>query len=115
LAETIDRHAVRKIPCLLEVNVAGEPSKYGFRVEELESAVKAIESLRNIEVLGLMTIAPLVEDPEEVRPIFAKLRELNRGYGFTELSMGMTDDYEIAIEEGSTMVRIGRAIFGERS
>ena len=62
-----------------------------------------------------MTIAPLSENSKEVRPVFAELRELNRSYGFKELSMGMTDDYEIAIEEGSTMVRIGRAIFGERS
>ena len=62
-----------------------------------------------------MTIAPLTGSLEEVRPVFAKLKELNRGYGFKELSMGMTDDFEIAIEEGSTMVRIGRAIFGEGS
>ncbi len=115
LAGAINRHAAKKIPCFIQVNVAEEESKYGFSKDELNRAVKSIGALRNIEIIGLMTIAPLTDNPGEVRPIFAKLRELNRSYGFKELSMGMTDDYEIAIEEGSTMVRIGRAVFGERS
>ena len=114
LAEAVDRHAAEIVQCLLEVNVAGEQSKHGFRVEDLDGAAKAIKALHNIEIAGLMTIAPLVDNPEDVRPVFVQLRELNHRYGFRQLSMGMTDDFEIAIEEGSTMVRIGRAIFGER-
>ncbi|MGD0857146.1 MAG: YggS family pyridoxal phosphate-dependent enzyme [Dehalococcoidia bacterium] len=115
LAQAINQHAARKVSCFIQVNVAEEKTKYGFFKEELGTAVRNIGALPNIELIGLMTIAPLTGSPEEVRPVFAKLKELNRGYGFKELSMGMTDDYEIAIEEGSTMVRIGRAIFGERS
>lgn len=115
LARAISRQAAKKIPCFIQVNVAEEETKYGFSKDELNGAVQSIGALPNIEVIGLMTIAPLSENSKEVRPVFAELRELNRSYGFKELSMGMTDDYEIAIEEGSTMVRIGRAIFGERS
>jgi len=115
LAREINQHAARKVSCFIQVNVADEKTKFGFSKDELDGAVKDIVALPNIEVIGLMTIAPLTGSPEEVRPVFTKLRELNRGYGFKDLSMGMTDDFEIAIEEGSTMVRIGRAIFGERS
>ncbi|MCX6006332.1 MAG: YggS family pyridoxal phosphate-dependent enzyme [Chloroflexi bacterium] len=115
LAQAINQHAARKISCFIQVNVAEEKTKYGFSKDELDNAVKNIGALPNINVIGLMTIAPLTDKSEEARPVFAKLRDLNLQYGFKELSMGMTDDYEIAIEEGSTMVRIGRAIFGERS
>jgi uncharacterized pyridoxal phosphate-containing UPF0001 family protein len=68
----------------------------------------------NIELLGLMTVAPRADDPEDIRPVFRKLREIRDGLGLRELSMGMTDDFEVAIEEGATMVRVGRAIFGAR-
>jgi pyridoxal phosphate enzyme (YggS family) len=115
LARTINEHAAKKIPCLIQVNVAEEKTKYGFSKDGLDEVVRNIGALPNIEVIGLMTIAPLTENAGEVRPVFARLRALNLQYGFKDLSMGMTDDYEIAIEEGSTMVRIGRAIFGERS
>ena len=115
LAQAVSAHAARQVSCFIQVNVAEEETKYGFSQDGLESAVNNIAELPNIVILGLMTIAPLTDKPEEVRPVFARLRELNQKYGFKELSMGMTDDFEIAIEEGSTMVRVGRAIFGARS
>jgi len=94
------------------VNTSAEASKFGVKPDELEALVKAIAGLKNIKVLGLMTIAPAVDDPEKVRPYFRKLRELQDTIpGLDILSMGMTDDFEVAVEEGSTMVRIGRAIF----
>lgn len=114
LAEFLNRHAQKTIPILLEVNIAGEASKSGFSTGEVFSAMKEIERMPNLEIKGLMTIAPLASDPEEVRPVFRRLRELRNSMGLEHLSMGMTDDFEVAIEEGSTMVRIGRAIFGER-
>ena len=110
------------LPVLLEVNVSGEASKYGFRAEELPGAVEIIAALPGLTLEGLMTMAPIAADPEEVRPVFAALRalrdELARRYpalDWRHLSMGMTDDFEVAIEEGATVVRVGRAIFGERA
>jgi pyridoxal phosphate enzyme (YggS family) len=114
LAEALSHRAQKSLPILLEVNVAREISKTGFAPEEVESAYKAISQLPNIEVRGLMTVAPLVPDAEMVRPVFLELRALRDKLVLRHLSMGMTDDFEIAIEEGATMVRIGRAIFGER-
>ncbi|MCL0088444.1 YggS family pyridoxal phosphate-dependent enzyme [Dehalococcoidia bacterium] len=114
LAEFLSRHAQKTIPILLEVNIAGEASKSGFSTGEVFSAMKEIGRMPNLEIKGLMTIAPLASDPEEVRPVFRLLRELRNSMGLDHLSMGMTDDFKVAIEEGSTMVRIGRAIFGER-
>ncbi len=134
LAETLDRHAreqERRLPILLQINVSGEASKEGFwapggiqnatAYSELLRAIEAIIALPMLEVRGLMTIAPIVQHPEEARPYFAMLRELRddlaRRYPQTcwrELSMGMSDDLAAAIAEGATMVRIGRAIFGER-
>lgn len=114
LAEALSGRAQRPMPVLLEVNVAGETSKYGFAPEEVMAAAEAVARLPHLEVRGLMTVAPLVDDPEEVRPVFRRLRELRDALGLPDLSMGMTDDCEVAIEEGATMVRIGRAIFGER-
>ena len=102
------------LPVLLEVNVAGEPSKFGFSPQQALQAAEAIARLPHLEVRGLMTVAPLVSDPEEVRLVFRDLRRLRDALGLAELSMGMTDDFEVAIEEGATLVRIGRAIFGER-
>lgn len=114
LAGEVDRRADRVVPILLEVNVAEEPAKTGLKASELELAVAEIRRLARVEVRGLMTVAPLVANPEEVRPVFRRLRQLRDELGLEELSMGMTDDFEVAIEEGATIVRIGRAIFGER-
>jgi hypothetical protein len=114
LAEAISRAAVKPVAILLEVNVSGEPSKYGLRPEEVEPTLAKVRALPNIDVRGLMTVAPLVDDPEKARPVFRRLRELARALGLPQLSMGMTDDFEVAVEEGATMIRIGRAIFGPR-
>jgi pyridoxal phosphate enzyme (YggS family) len=124
LAQRLSRSTPKLLPILLEVNVSGEESKYGFdgaRRDELFSAVEAIVPLPNLHLDGLMTMAPLVDDPERARPVFQALRELRdeiaaryTSVKLPHLSMGMTDDFEVAIEEGATLVRIGRAIFGER-
>jgi pyridoxal phosphate enzyme (YggS family) len=115
LACVINEKAARKVPVLIQVNLAGEESKFGFAGDNLDSAVRSICQLPNLEVWGLMAIAPQAADAQELRPLFARLKILNQAYNLRELSMGMSDDFEVAIEEGSTMVRIGRAIFGERS
>ena len=114
LAEAISRRLDRELPILLEVNVGQEATKHGFMVEEVETAIEQIRAMPRLRVDGLMTVAPEVADPEDVRPVFAALRRQAEQMGLSELSMGMTNDYAVAIEEGSTMVRIGRAIFGER-
>jgi len=114
LADILSRRAQKSLPVLLEVNVAGETTKGGLSVDEVAAAVEEIRKLPDLKVTGLMTIAPFVAEPEEVRPVFQKLRELRDSLGLEHLSMGMTDDFEVAIEEGATMLRIGRAIFGER-
>lgn len=109
------------LPILLEVNVAGEASKYGFACPDVPVAVTDIASLPGLAVGGLMTIAPIVPEPELARPVFRQLRVLRDALrdqfpaiAWDHLSMGMTDDFEVAIEEGATLVRVGRAIFGER-
>jgi len=114
LAGILSRCAQRTLPVLLEVNVYGEASKSGFAVDEIARAVQEVKQLPNLEVMGLMTIGPLAADPEDVRPVFRELLELRDSLGLEHLSMGMTDDFEVAIEEGATMLRIGRAIFGDR-
>jgi pyridoxal phosphate enzyme (YggS family) len=114
LAEQLGRRATKPIRILLEVNIAAETSKFGFAPSEVAAAVDAIRGLPNLELAGLMTVAPQVADPEQVRPYFRQLRHLAEAHGLTELSMGMTDDFEVAVEEGATMVRVGRAIFGAR-
>ena len=124
LAEKFNRLSAaggRRLAVLLEVNVSGEAAKYGIAASDLSAAVDAVAALPNLDLRGLMTMAPLSEDPEQARPIFAGLRELllaqaRRRPDLTldQLSMGMTDDFEVAIEEGATIVRIGRAIFGDR-
>ncbi|HEX9058504.1 MAG TPA: YggS family pyridoxal phosphate-dependent enzyme [Ktedonobacterales bacterium] len=113
--------AQRVLPVLLEVNVADESSKFGLRPEEVVSAARAIAALPHLRPEGLMTVAPLADDPEVARPVFRALRELLARLcdevpeaDWRQLSMGMTDDFEIAIEEGATIVRIGRALFGPR-
>jgi pyridoxal phosphate enzyme (YggS family) len=122
----------RTMPVLLECNVSGEESKYGFdlalweqeprKLDALHAAVEEILELGRLSVRGLMTMAPITPDPEQVRPVFASLRtllhHLRERYpagDWRHLSMGMTDDFEIAVEEGATLVRIGRAIFGHRA
>ena len=114
LAQALSRKAPAPLPILLEVNVSGEATKFGFLSEALPRALEEIARLPNLEVRGLMTVAPLVEDPQEVRPIFSRLRGLAQALGLKELSMGMSDDFEVAVEEGATQVRLGRAIFGPR-
>ena len=126
LAEAVNAEAKkhdRIMPVLVEVNVAQEESKSGFLVEETEKAIREIAKLSNIRVEGLMTIAPFVENAEENRQYFVKLRKLSVDIAaknidnvtMHHLSMGMTGDYEVAIEEGATMVRVGTGIFGERN
>jgi pyridoxal phosphate enzyme (YggS family) len=113
--------ADREVAILLEVNVSGEASKYGATPAELPSHVETIAALPGLRLQGLMTMAPIAPDPAAARPVFAGLRRLRDdlaprfpAVNWRHLSMGMTDDFEIAIEEGATIVRIGRAIFGER-
>ena len=114
LAEALSGRSQRRLPVLIEVNVAAEATKSGFPLPEVDEAIRQIGRLPNIEIEGLMTIAPWVSDAEEVRPVFRRLRQLGDALGLRHISMGMTDDFEVAIEEGATLVRIGRAIFGER-
>ena len=123
LAQTMDRMAAEMglFPrVLLEVNVSGEASKYGFSPAALQSSLDELLKLPRLQVEGFMTMAPLSSDPETTRPFFACLRELRDqlasevGIPLSTLSMGMSNDFEIAIEEGATLVRVGSAIFGER-
>lgn len=112
--------AARRMPILLEVNIVGEGSKFGYKPDQLLSELETLNSLPRLEIHGLMTIPPWTPLPERVRPAFRRLRELKTdceqvlGALLPELSMGMTGDFEVAIEEGATMVRIGTALFGER-
>jgi PLP dependent protein len=125
LARRLDRLAREarpgvRYPILLQVNVDVDPAKAGFEVADLERAIEAIGALGALELRGLMTIGRLVSRPEDARPTFRSLRETSerlRASGAPagpDLSMGMTDDFEIAVEEGATIVRVGRALFGER-
>ena len=114
LAQSISAQAEKVIPVLLQVNVAMEKTKGGFQSNELQEAVAEVSELPNLLIKGLMTIAPMVDKPEEVRPVFRELCELRDSFGLEHLSMGMSNDFEIAVEEGATMVRLGRIIFGER-
>lgn len=117
-----DGQAVVRQPIFLQVNVAGEASKEGMPPAETPALARQIAALSHLEIQGLMTVAPFVEDPEQVRWVFKALRELRDALrqqlpecSWHHLSMGMTDDYTVAIEEGATIVRIGRAIFGARA
>jgi pyridoxal phosphate enzyme (YggS family) len=114
LAEAISRRAPEPVPVFLEVNVAGEASKGGFSPADLPKAHETISGLPNLDVRGLMTVAPVVSNPEELRPVFRTLAGGAKGLGVRGLSMGMSDDYEVAVEEGATHVRLGRALFGAR-
>ncbi len=114
LAEKLNDCARRKMPILLQVNVSGEEGKEGIPVASLIDVARRINQFPNLQVNGLMTIAPLSDDPEAARPIFCRLRQLRDSLGVKHLSMGMTDDFEVAIEEGATIIRVGRAVFGSR-
>ena len=125
LAEEISKEAVKKETeenILIEVNVAEEESKFGVSVADTEELVRQIAVLPGIHIQGLMTIAPYVENPEQNRPVFRALKKLAVDIKMQNidnvhmdvLSMGMTGDYEVAVEEGATMVRVGTGIFGER-
>jgi pyridoxal phosphate enzyme (YggS family) len=128
LARRLDSLAAERglvLPILIEVNVSGEESKYGFRLAEreaLDAAVAEIVALSHLRVDGLMTVAFVARNPEEVRPVFVRLRQMRDELrarfpagDWRHLSMGMTDDFGVAIQEGATMVRVGRAIFGPRA
>jgi pyridoxal phosphate enzyme (YggS family) len=124
LACEIDKwggHFAKTVPVLLEINVAGESSKYGCSPENLLAEIGQINALPRIEIHGLMTVAPFATDAEKVRPVFRRLRELKEqcerilGAPLPHLSMGMSGDFEVAIEEGATIIRIGSALFGPRS
>ena len=126
LAKTIEKEAAKHnvvVPVLIEVNVAGEESKFGVSVEETEDLIRQIKDFPHIHIDGLMTIAPFVANPEENRVHFRRLKELLLDINsknidnvhMNVLSMGLTNDYEVAVEEGATMVRVGTGIFGERN
>ncbi len=114
--------AGRRMPVFAEVNTSGEESKYGLEPDETFAAIEEMADLGGIEIVGLMTIGAFLPDPEDVRPCFRRLRAIRDeiedrvipGVRMEHLSMGMTNDFEVAIEEGATIVRVGRAIFGER-
>jgi len=112
--------SARTMPVLIEVNVAGESSKFGYAPDRVLGELKQLNALSKIEVHGLMTVAPYAPDPEKVRPVFRRLRELKGqcedilGAPLAHLSMGMSGDFEVAVEEGATMIRVGSAILGPR-
>ena len=124
LAEEINKRseqAAKTMPVLIEVNIAGEASKFGYAPDRLLEELERIHALQRLEIQGLMTIAPWTTEPERVRPLFGQLRELKErseqilGAPLPHLSMGMSGDYAVAVEEGATLVRIGTALFGPRS
>ncbi len=126
LAKEIEKEAAKKgvvAKVLLEVNIAQEETKFGIREDEVYALIDAIKDMPHVHVMGLMTIAPFVENPEENRVYFRKMHQLSLdikskcidNIDMSVLSMGMTNDYEIAVEEGATMIRVGTAIFGARN
>jgi pyridoxal phosphate enzyme (YggS family) len=117
LVHEVDRQArarSKTIEAFIEVNVAGESQKSGVTPVDLGAVIEAARAASGIQLLGLMAIPPWSDDPERARPHFRALAELARGYQLTRLSMGMSHDFEVAIEEGATDVRVGTALFGER-
>jgi len=122
LAAALDRHAIHPINCLIEVNIGSEDTKSGVLVTEVPNLARGLSDFRNLKLKGLMIIPPFTSDPEGNRPYFKKLKEIlleiNNSKIYPEpladLSMGMSHDFEVAIEEGATIIRVGTAIFGER-
>ena len=120
LAEALDRRMLSPLDVLIEVNVAEEPQKTGASPADVPALAAAVNAAEHLRLRGLMTIAPMVDDPAAVRPVFRQLRALRDttsqqlGVALLVLSMGMTDDYAVAVEEGATMLRLGRALFGPR-
>src|SRR5215468_1710035 len=118
LAREVDRRARalgKTLDALIEVNLGDEPQKGGARPDEVKPLLDAVAELSGIRVRGLMAIPPAAPDPEQSRPYFRRLRELRETTGLAHLSMGMSADFEVAIEEGATIVRVGTAIFGPRA
>ncbi len=115
LLARLDAAAPAPRDVLLQVNVAAEAQKQGVAPDEVGALIEAARAASGLRLRGLMTIAPIAADPEDVRPVFRELRALAERFALPDLSMGMTDDFEVAIEEGATLVRVGRAIFGERT
>ena len=113
VAEALGRYAT-SLPVLVEVKLYDEPNKSGATEVELPALIDAIRKLNTLQLRGLMAIPPSVDDPEAARPFFRKLRNLALEFELKELSMGMTHDYEVAVEEGATMIRVGTGIFGDR-
>jgi pyridoxal phosphate enzyme (YggS family) len=120
LVEALDRRLRSPLDVLVEVNVAEEPQKTGVLPADLAAVAAAVNAAQHLQLRGLMTVAPMADDPEAVRPVFQQLRSLRErtsqqlGVALPVLSMGMTGDYPIAVEEGATMLRLGRALFGAR-
>jgi pyridoxal phosphate enzyme (YggS family) len=114
LAEKLNEAALSPLPVLIEVKLHEEANKSGIQEERLQPLVEQFSAYARLQLRGLMAIPPLFDNPEDARPYFRRLRELARRFGLPELSMGMSHDFEIAIDEGATMVRIGTALFGER-
>jgi PLP dependent protein len=115
LAQELSRRADRALNILLQVNLGDEPQKGGVAPAELKRLHELVAALPNLKVRGLMAIPPATEQPEQARPFFRQLRELREQLGLEHCSMGMSADFEVAIEEGATMVRVGTAIFGPRA
>jgi pyridoxal phosphate enzyme (YggS family) len=124
LLEAVDRAcetAGRVLPVCLEVNVSGERSKFGLKPGEVPAVLERSTRLLNVDVVGLMTIPPFTEDPGDARPFFRRLREqrdvwrAQSGFSLDQLSMGMSHDFEVAIEEGATWIRLGTVLFGRRT
>ena len=115
LAQELSRRADRALNILLQVNLGDEPQKGGVAPAELKRLHEMVAALPNLKVRGLMAIPPATEQPEQARPFFRQLRELREQLGLEHCSMGMSADFEVAIEEGATMVRVGTAIFGPRA
>jgi pyridoxal phosphate enzyme (YggS family) len=114
LAVKLNQYASNRFPVFVEVELGNEETKSGVPQEKLPELMEQLKQCDRLDVRGLMAIPPFFDDPEKSRPFFAKLRTLGERYGLRELSMGMSHDFEVAIEEGATMVRVGTALFGAR-
>ena len=117
LAHIVDKEGAthsKKIKCFIQVNIGHEDTKSGVEEKEVASFYEKVKKLKNIELIGLMCLPPYFENPESTRKFFKKMKELNNRLSLKELSMGMSHDFEVALEEGATFLRIGEALFGKR-